>query len=42
MVEQKQRELVDSFTVDEVQNAPDEQFTGPITMALAIFSTVNK
>ena len=37
MIKQKQRELVDAFTVDEVQDAPDKQLTSAVTITSAIF-----
>jgi len=41
VIKQKQRELVDFFTVDKVQDAPDKQLSSAVTITSAIFIATN-
>jgi len=38
VVEREERELVDVFAVDEVENAPDEELASAITTTSTVFS----
>jgi len=37
VIKQKQREVVDAFAIDKVQDAPDKQLASAVTITSAIF-----